>query len=573
MNNDVFSKAINKGIPTSTSIPIILRYIDLYGILEQNAKFDAEMDKQISTLLGKIGAEKNGFRFMRSLQIKTNPDTLEREIVLSPMAFVNSLMMNLNVADICNKHLTSTMSFDPYTISDKEFYDRIKCLKRVKSEEEFKSEFPYLYAQYERDSSSYKPYLAFKKNFLNNPKVSDYDKKRVKVALWNELTKGKDNVDLDFNSILSLVMSPLYVMPEVDINSLDTTKAVNMIDKFFQTLDEQSTDYKIGRYVSNLSSTIGYLVSNRGKINSYLLSHPLDFSFLNESEHRKLELYITYMYLRIAESAKKFEDKQKLLYYVSNYFFENQELIDSDLSIVVDSVPVGDQDTFNIDNKDGYSITPKDLYQRYRRLLIDNPDLRVVDSSKFDFSNMSLEDVNHFMEDYLKDLSVTWDFLPPEEVEIYPGFPPRGGEGKPMSADDLELLKRRTIDLFMEKKEFYGSTNPMFRVRGKKTFDGYIGYIYPNGKVVLDKFFENAEKGELAYGNAVYIMNLDDFYELSKFSKTELIRDRLCKRFVHAGEWKDRVLKEINSGKSESRDMIRKKLLENNVVADNGNNN
>ena len=38
------------------------------------------------------------------------------------------------------------------------------------------------------------------------------------------------------------------------------------------------------------------------------------------------------------------------------------------------------------------------------------------------------------------------------------------------------------LDLYIEKKEFFATTNPLFRVKGKETFDGYVGYIYPNIK-------------------------------------------------------------------------------------------
>ena len=37
----------------------------------------------------------------------------------------------------------------------------------------------------------------------------------------------------------------------------------------------------------------------------------------------------------------------------------------------------------------------------------------------------------------------------------------------------------------MTKKEFYDSTDPFFIIKGKNTFNGYVGYIYPNGKVIL----------------------------------------------------------------------------------------
>ena len=75
---------------------------------------------------------------------------------------------------------------------------------------------------------------------------------------------------------------------------------------------------------------------------------------------------------------------------------------------------------------------------------------------------------------------------------------------------------------------------------GKNTFAGYIGYIYANGRVILDRFYDKQNDSNLALGHAVYAMNMQEFYELSKLSKTEIIRNNLCRRYVHRGNWKKR---------------------------------
>lgn len=38
-------------------------------------------------------------------------------------------------------------------------------------------------------------------------------------------------------------------------------------------------------------------------------------------------------------------------------------------------------------------------------------------------------------------------------------------------------------------------------------------------------------------------MNMQEFYELSKLSKTEIIRNNLCRRYVHRGNWAKKILK------------------------------
>ena len=55
----------------------------------------------------------------------------------------------------------------------------------------------------------------------------------------------------------------------------------------------------------------------------------------------------------------------------------------------------------------------------------------------------------------------------------------------------------------------------------KNTFAGYVGHIYINGKVALDKFFESQETGRVAAGQAVYSMDINEFYQLLNHPKQE----------------------------------------------------
>lgn len=58
-------------------------------------------------------------------------------------------------------------------------------------------------------------------------------------------------------------------------------------------------------------------------------------------------------------------------------------------------------------------ITPKILYDMYTKLLVDNPNLKMIDLSSFNFEGMNLDEVSAFMMAYLKDLGANWDFLEP----------------------------------------------------------------------------------------------------------------------------------------------------------------
>lgn len=40
-------------------------------------------------------------------------------------------------------------------------------------------------------------------------------------------------------------------------------------------------------------------------------------------------------------------------------------------------------------------------------------------------------------------------------------------------------------------------------------------------------------------------MNIDEFYNLTHLSKSTIIKEKLCKRYIHKGAWEDKVIKEI----------------------------
>ena len=64
-------------------------------------------------------------------------------------------------------------------------------------------------------------------------------------------------------------------------------------------------------------------------------------------------------------------------------------------------------------------------------------------------------------------------------------------------------------------------------------FDGYVAFVYPNGEILLERFFSDYSQCMPATGEAIYNLNIYNFEDLSKFSKLQLIRDKACKRILH----------------------------------------
>lgn len=275
----------------------------------------------------------------------------------------------------------------------------------------------------------------------------------------------------------------------------------------------------------------------------YIYSHPVDFSKLTDVDKDKVELYLAGQFLDMAEEVSD-DYKQDYLYYISSYFAEHKDLLDSDLSVIVGRVDMFKNKELLLKLGDGYVLTPRALYDRYCQLLVDNPNLRAIDFSHLNFSGMNADEVKNFMTEYLKDLSASWEFLPPDdkryEEEVIKKIK---NSGESMSEEERQKHQERLLEVFMEKKELYDSSDPFFRVKGKGTFDGYIGFVYSNGRVVLDKFYDDADSGKLADEHAVYAMGIQEFYELSRLSKSEIIRNKLCNRYIYKGNWMNRVMK------------------------------
>ena len=279
-------------------------------------------------------------------------------------------------------------------------------------------------------------------------------------------------------------------------------------------------------------------------------------------EKDKLELYIANQFIINAELSKDIEDKQRYIYYISNYFRENKER----KTATHPRIKVGSVDNENVPKHkrtDGIVVTPNSIYQRFRKMMVENPKLKMIDFSKFDFSGMNLDEVESLVLRYLNELTVNWEIIPEEEIEssITKGI---RENTKHLTEEEKQIKRERMLDLYIEKKEFFATTNPLFRVKGKETFDGYVGYIYPNGKVILEKFYKNASNSQVSTGDAIYVLDIGDFYRLSHFTKKVLMNDERVDRIVHSGDWQSKVRKIVESnGKTYSNDIL-KELIKTN---------
>jgi len=161
--------------------------------------------------------------------------------------------------------------------------------------------------------------------------------------------------------------------------------------------------------------------------------------------------------------------------------------------------------------------------EEFRELMKRHPEAKAI----------SLPDLDKGSNDKYKDIELIEKLskLYAEETKVNWEFLPEGEKIKKASSDSHNAIRERNEK---NKEELINETNMRISilensgflgrpVRGLNTFSGYYAFIYPNGKVILEKFWENEDNLTPAVGCATYIMDIDNFIEMSKISRLNLI--------------------------------------------------
>lgn len=519
MNKGILEVA-NNGIPIRESI--FVKSYELINISDNHNKTKEVLEYSfnrymsfVRSLFPKYGTD---MEFYMALEIKSKNDEGDKKIVFSYNSYIRSIcdllrMKNLDSEEQgCVEHVDVIVGDEEVMLAFSK--ERCNALRKITTLDALKEEFPAVYEKGIKLLEKVEPYSLM----LKDRKVSKHERKMIRT-------------------------------------SLEKAGLLQMLDKNF----EIDVEALVNRYVS----VVEVLIKERERVKTYLNSHEVDISAI-EIKEEVLELFLAERFLTMAEQVDDDLIKQRYLYYVSYYFNNNQDKINSDLRI---EIPELYNDNFGegmLCNQ-ARDITPCDLYLRYREFLIKNPKVQIVDFDKKYFEGFDLNDVEEFMNIYFKDLRANWDFFDGTDDSF----------DQVVISDIVDGDKNRTkssqehlVELYMAKKEFFDLSDPRYRIKGKKTFNGYIGYIYPNGKVVLEKFFNNSDKSALSDGNAIYVMDIVNFYELSQKSKSTLIAENLCHRYVHRGNWQEKVAREINSQESFNPTGKVKELMKANIISE-----
>ncbi|NRZ12157.1 hypothetical protein [Clostridium beijerinckii] len=124
---------------------------------------------------------------------------------------------------------------------------------------------------------------------------------------------------------------------------------------------------------------------------------------------------------------------------------------------------------------------------------------------------------------YIEDLHVDWELLPPGEIKKNPK----------LFLNPKDYDNPKAYDLIKERLDFFENLGAINYIHGHNKFNSYKGALFPNDIVLLENY---------NYGNAIYIFK-NNWTELTKLSRTELLNshDENIVRVKHTSNWKNNV--------------------------------
>lgn len=198
----------------------------------------------------------------------------------------------------------------------------------------------------------------------------------------------------------------------------------------------------------------------------------------------------------------------------------------------------------------------KDLKSQVNSYLKKNPNITFKYVSIFD-PVLDKDHMNKSMEELSKEavkyrfgednqiLAQEWEFIRKGEIEV-----DRNNNHK--NSRNITHLDSVNSSSSQDRENLFMQTDYVCKIVGSNKFIGYVGYIYKNGVVAFERFYD--EDGNLSKSNnATYIMNIDNFREFTKLSKPEIIEyikkteNPDIKRKYHNKNWSNNIKKIVEN--------------------------
>lgn len=273
------------------------------------------------------------------------------------------------------------------------------------------------------------------------------------------------------------------------------------------------------------------------------LNKPLDFNILYPIDKAKLMLFLAKQYLEFVKGFSRLPNGELFLMMPLRYiydFLHNYDVAD-DLVIknmCYDAGIVAGDRVFFVEtiHKECYSF--KDLSQEFEAFLEENSEVKLrleatFNYKKEDFKNMSIEEIMEYTSFILDEVKDKWQVV--DEKEISKEIDTLIDVSRTITGEEKSNLL-----LIIKKMSILLKNKPVRIIRGISTFEGYYGFIYSTGRIVLETLYEDEEKKKIVNGKASYFMSLDKFSEYANLKKRELMAKEDVDRLIHRGNWEDK---------------------------------
>lgn len=325
-------------------------------------------------------------------------------------------------------------------------------------------------------------------------------------------------------------------------NDLNIKATLERQRKLYNTY---ALDTRFDIFIEKQSLLYRNMVVRRQFIEGYANDHKIDLTMFTGLDKEKFELYMADKYLTLANLSTDDKTKQECVYYLSTYIRETK---------------------FNpiaIKNDNGEEITFRKILYRFKKLLKQNPILKPIDEDRSRFKGYHWKHVENHVKKYFLS-GVNWQIVPPgEETELNTRvINSLNRTYNHLSLDEKEKRIKERYAEYERKMKFFENSGYSYRVYGINEFNGYIAYIYPNGEVIMEKFFNDYANCIPTINEAIYNVKAADFETLSKLKKPALIKDKRCRRIIHRGEWEIKGQEIIDiPATEESQEEVKKLIL------------
>ena len=286
-----------------------------------------------------------------------------------------------------------------------------------------------------------------------------------------------------------LVQGRNYIR-EVEQMPLETTEEQERYSDMRHYYYACGLRYRLDRFIQTQAEVYTRFVTRRQEYKELIQNKSFNTFFRNNFDMDKVAMLAVHRYLLCCEDATDEETYDKYMNLINLYLTSNYN---KDVAIVTTG---------------GKIVNKRTIEERLQKLKKRHPE---------------------------KEVLAGWELVPEgkEDRKITQTGAPRTLF---MREEDVDALRRAGH----RKEDFYAKSAYTAKVIGLEKYKGYVGYIYPNGEVLLDREYQE-ESPKSDKENAIYNMKVGDFETLSRLDKTVLRKHPKVGRIYHSKNWEKKA--------------------------------